>query len=76
MGTTQLASRVYQMWPLGGFLLRGLRIGASGERCSGWSLWLLSGNPALTGALWMKARRKVPVSNGGLDCRRLHYWIR
>ncbi|MCP9850882.1 class I SAM-dependent RNA methyltransferase [Cyanobium sp. Morenito 9A2] len=46
------------------------------ERCSGWSLWLLSGNPTLTGALRMKARRKVPVSNGGLDCRWLHYEIR
>jgi len=64
------------MRPLGGFLLRCLRISASGERCSGWSLWLLSGNPALTGALRMKARRKVPVSNSGLDCRRLYYWIR
>ena len=46
------------------------------ERCSGWSLWLLSGNPELTGALRMKARRKIPVSNGGIDCRWLHYEIR
>lgn len=46
------------------------------QRCSGWSLWLLSGNPEFTGALRMKARRKVPVSNGGLDCRWLHYEIR
>ena len=46
------------------------------QRCSGWSLWLLSGNPELTGALRMKARRKVPVSNGGIDCRWLHYEIR
>ncbi len=46
------------------------------ERCSGWDLWLLSGNPELTGALRMKASRKLPVSNGGIDCRWLHYTIR
>ena len=46
------------------------------ERCSGWDLWLLSGNPELTGALRMKASRKLPVSNGGIDCRWLHYSIR
>nr|WP_087068839.1 RNA methyltransferase [Cyanobium sp. NIES-981] len=46
------------------------------ERCSGWSLWLLSGNPELTGALRMKASRRIPVSNGGIDCRWLHYQIR
>ena len=46
------------------------------ERCSGWQLWLLSGNPELTGALRMKASRRIPVSNGGIDCRWLHYAIR
>jgi putative N6-adenine-specific DNA methylase len=46
------------------------------ERCSGWNLWLLSGNPELTGALRMKASRRIPVSNGGIDCRWLHYEIR
>jgi len=46
------------------------------ERCSGWSLWLLSGNPELTGALRMKASRRIPISNGGIDCRWLHYEIR
>lgn len=46
------------------------------ERCSGWTLWLLSGNPSLTGALRMKASRRVPVSNGGIDCRWLRYEIR
>ena len=43
---------------------------------SGWELWLLSGNPQLTGALRMKASRRIPISNGGLDCRWLHYAIR
>jgi len=46
------------------------------ERCSGWDLWLLSGNPELTGALRMKASRRIPVSNGGIDCRWLQYAIR
>jgi putative N6-adenine-specific DNA methylase len=46
------------------------------QRCSGWSLWLLSGNPELTGALKMKASRRIPISNGGIDCRWLHYAIR
>jgi putative N6-adenine-specific DNA methylase len=46
------------------------------QRCAGWTLWLLSGNPELTGALRMKASRKLPVSNGGLDCRWLKYEIR
>ena len=45
------------------------------QRCGGWTLWLLSGNPALTGALRMKASRRVPVSNGGIDCRWLRYDI-
>jgi putative N6-adenine-specific DNA methylase len=46
------------------------------ERCSGWTLWLLSGNPQLTSALRMKASRRIPISNGGIDCRWLRYEIR
>ncbi len=46
------------------------------EEASGWQLWLLSGNPKLTGALRLKASRRIPVSNGGIDCRWLHYAIR
>ena len=46
------------------------------EQASGWQLWLLSGNPKLTGGLRMKASRRIPVSNGGIDCRWLHYGIR
>jgi len=46
------------------------------ERCGGWTLWLLSGNPELTAALRMKASRRIPVSNGGIDCRWLQYAIR
>ncbi len=46
------------------------------QRCGGWTLWLLSGNPELTGSLRMKASRRVPISNGGIDCRWLKYEIR
>jgi putative N6-adenine-specific DNA methylase len=46
------------------------------QRCGGWTLWLLSGNPELTGALRMKASRRLAVSNGGIDCRWLRYDIR
>jgi putative N6-adenine-specific DNA methylase len=46
------------------------------ERCSGWTLWLLSGNAERTGALRMKASRRFAVSNGGIDCRWLRYEIR
>ena len=43
---------------------------------SGWELWLLSGNPALTKHLKMKSSIKIPVSNGGIDCRWIKYPIR
>jgi putative N6-adenine-specific DNA methylase len=46
------------------------------QRCSGWDFWVLSGNSELTGALRMKASRRIPVSNGGIDCRWLHYAVR
>ena len=45
-------------------------------KAAGWQLWLLSGNRNLTGALRLKAERRIPVSNGGIDCRWLHYDIR
>ena len=43
---------------------------------SGWEFWLLSGNPLLTKYLRMKASLKIPVSNGGIDCRWIKYSIR
>lgn len=46
------------------------------NQASGWNLWVLSGNPVLTRALRMKASARIPVSNGGIDCRWLHYAIR
>ncbi|KGF89364.1 MULTISPECIES: THUMP domain-containing class I SAM-dependent RNA methyltransferase [Prochlorococcus] len=43
---------------------------------SGWEFWLLSGNPKLTKYLRMKSSLKIPVSNGGIDCRWIKYLIR
>ncbi len=43
---------------------------------SGWEFWLLSGNPKLTKYLKMKSSFKIPVSNGGIDCRWIKYLIR
>ncbi len=43
---------------------------------SGWAFWLLSGNPKLTKYLKMKSSLKIPVSNGGIDCRWIKYLIR
>ena len=46
------------------------------KKFSGWEFWLLSGNPRLTRYLKMKASLKIPVSNGGIDCRWIKYLIR
>jgi putative N6-adenine-specific DNA methylase len=43
------------------------------QQAPGWTLWLLSGQPGLTGALRLKASQRIPVSHGGLDCRWLRY---
>ncbi len=43
---------------------------------SDWEFWLLSGNPKLTKFLKMKSSLKIPVSNGGIDCRWIKYLIR
>jgi len=45
------------------------------QNCSGWTFWLLSGNPKLTKFLKMKATLKVPINNGGIDCRWIKYLI-
>jgi putative N6-adenine-specific DNA methylase len=68
----------------------GLRVGADQDlealysdlgamvknQASGWDFWLLSGNAGVTGALRMRASRRIPINNGGLDCRWLHYQVR
>ena len=46
------------------------------QNFSGWEFWLLSGNPRLTKFLKMKSSLKIPISNGGIDCRWIKYLIR
>ena len=46
------------------------------SNASGWDLWILSGNAELSRSLSMKATKKFQVSNGGLDCRWLHYKVK
>jgi len=45
------------------------------KNCSGWTFWLLSGNPRLTKYLKMKSSLKIPINNGGIDCRWIKYLI-
>lgn len=41
-----------------------------------WDAWILSGNREATTALHLKADRRVPLWNGPIDCRLLHYQLR
>lgn len=46
------------------------------RECAGATAYLLSGNPAASTGLRMKADRRYPVTVGGVDCRVLQYSIR
>ena len=43
------------------------------QHCGGATAWVLSGHPALTAQLRLRAARRHPVRNGPLDCRWLRY---
>ncbi len=45
------------------------------QKGSGWDFWLLNGNSHLSKFIGMKCSRRVPINNGGIDCRWLHYRI-
>jgi len=45
------------------------------DKASGWELWVLSGNKALSQSLGLKCSKKIPINNGGIDCRWLQYLI-
>tara|TARA_B100001248_G_scaffold260756_1_gene249890 strand:- start:13086 stop:14216 length:1131 start_codon:yes stop_codon:yes gene_type:complete len=38
-----------------------------------WDLWLLSGDAELSKELRLKAKQKIPLKNGNIDCRLLNY---
>lgn len=39
----------------------------------GWDAWILSGNADAIAGLRLKAKRKIQLYNGSIDCRLLHY---
>ncbi|TFG60053.1 MAG: RNA methyltransferase [Deltaproteobacteria bacterium] len=43
------------------------------KRCAGWTAYVLSGDPATTRHIGLKASRKFPLMNGPIDCRLLKY---
>jgi putative N6-adenine-specific DNA methylase len=43
------------------------------KRCTGWSAYILSGNPDATRHIGLKASRRFPLMNGPIDCRLLRY---
>ncbi len=45
------------------------------NHASGWQLWVLSGNRNLSKFLKLKASKRFPINNGGIDCRWIHYAI-
>ena len=45
------------------------------ENASGWQFWLLNGNRELSRSIGMKAHRRFPINNGGIDCRWLNYLV-
>lgn len=46
------------------------------DNFKGWDVWILSGNSELTRHFGMRAERKFPVVNGGIDCRWIHYKVK
>lgn len=43
------------------------------ERLGGWSCWLITSEKALADQIGLRARRRIPLYNGALDCRLLYY---
>lgn len=46
------------------------------NKFKGWDVWILSGNRDLTQHFGMRAERRFPVINGGIDCRLIHYKVK
>ena len=41
----------------------------------GWNCWILNGNPEAVKGLRLKSKLKIPIWNGQIECRFLHYPI-
>ncbi len=46
------------------------------NKFKGWDVWVLSGNRELTQHFGMRAEKRFPVINGGIDCRFIHYKVK
>ncbi len=46
------------------------------NKFKGWDVWVLSGNRDLTRHFGMRAEKRFPVINGGIDCRLIHYKVK
>ncbi len=40
---------------------------------SGWDAWIISGDPLLPKLMGLKASRRIPLFNGPIETRFLHY---
>ena len=43
------------------------------KKYAGWNCWFLSADPALPKCIGLSVKRKIPLFNGPLECRLLHY---
>ena len=43
------------------------------QRCRGWTAYVLCGNTQLAKYIGLRASRRIPVFNGGIECRLLRY---
>ena len=43
------------------------------QRWTGWTAWVLTGNPEMAKQVGLKASRRIPLYNGPLECRLLRY---
>ncbi len=39
----------------------------------GWEAYVLSGDPEVSAGLRLKAKRRIPIHNGPIECRLLNY---
>ncbi|MGF1514758.1 MAG: class I SAM-dependent RNA methyltransferase [Elainellaceae cyanobacterium] len=43
------------------------------QRCRGWTAYVLCGNMTLAKQIGLRPSRRIPIFNGGIDCRLLRY---
>ena len=43
------------------------------QKCKGYTGYLFTGNPALAKKVGLKAKKRIPFFNGGIECRLIEY---